>query len=363
MKILKSYIIKEFIPSFLLGFFIFAFVLFISNFFPMARLFFDERISLSATMTLLFHIICLILPYSLSMGVLLGSVNCFNRLSQDGEIVGMESCGIGYSVLILPTLLLSLLISLFCLYLHVEVSPSAHLAIKQFQEDFKIENIIVSAVAEEKVLIDNFKNYKIYIDRIEANKIEGITVFKLKDNGIVSIIVAEKGEIIVSESNKNQRLKLIDGTIDEADEENPTGFTKANFDTYDIELEPIRSAKEVNKKPWDMKLGEINRSIRDFKKQKIVPHHLLTEMHKRFSLSFSALFFLLVGAILGIKMKGKNKVKGFGISLPVIIVYYVILLLCERISQKGVFYPFILMWLPNIFLLVFCIPYFLKKEI
>ncbi|MFH1548028.1 MAG: LptF/LptG family permease [Candidatus Omnitrophota bacterium] len=362
MKILRLYIIKEFIPSFLLGFFIFTFVLFISNFFPLARVFFDERIGLATTMTLLFNIVCLILPYSISMGVLLGSVNCFNRLSQDGEVVGLESCGIDPLAAILSVLGLSFLISIFCLYLHAEVSPSAHLGIKQIQEDFKIENIVTSTV-EEKVLIDSFKDYKIYIDRMTGKKIEGITVFKLKETGSPSVIVAKKGEIIISENNKQQRLKLIDGTIDEAEEGNPINFTRVNFDTYDIQLEPRRNAKEVNKKPWDMKLEELNKSVRDFKKQKTIPYHLLTEIYKRFSLSFSPLFFLLIGSILGIKIKGKSKIRGFGISLPIIIVYYVILLVCERISQKGLFYPFILMWLPNIFLLSFCMPYLLKKQL
>jgi lipopolysaccharide export LptBFGC system permease protein LptF len=254
------------------------------------------------------------------------------------------------------------MISIFCLYLHAEVSPSAHLAIKQIQEDFKIEDIVASTV-EEKVLMDNFRDYKIYIDRIEGNKMEGVTIFKLRGEEVPSIIVAKKGEIIISEKDGQQSLKLIDGTIDEADDEDPTGFTKASFNTYDIELEPIRKAKEVSKKPWDMKLKKLQKNARDFKKQKIIPYHLLTEIHKRFSLSFSPLFFLLIGAIFGIKMKGKSRVKGFGISLPIIIVYYVILLFCERISQKGAFYPFVLMWIPNIFLLGFCAPFLLKKEL
>ncbi|MDD5454368.1 MAG: LptF/LptG family permease [Candidatus Ratteibacteria bacterium] len=362
MKILKRYTISEFIPSFLLGFFIFTFVLFVSNFFPLARIFFDERIGPETTIKLLFNIICLILPYSIAMGVLLGSVNCFNRLSQDGEVVGLESCGIGPSSVIMPVLGLTFLLSIFCLYLHAEVSPSAHLSIKQLQEDFKIEDIVASTV-EEKVLMDNFKDYKIYIDKIKGKQIEGVTVFKLKETGMPSVIVAKKGEIIISEKDRQRTLKLINGTIDEADVEDPTGFTKVNFNTYQIKLEPIKGAKEVNKKPWDMKLRELEKSIKYFKKQEIIPYHLFTEMHKRYSLSFSPLFFLLFGSILGIKIKGKNKVKGFGVSLPVIIVYYIILLFCERVSQKGVYYPFILMWLPNIFLLSFCIPYFLKKEI
>ncbi len=362
MKILKRYIIKEFIPSFLLGFFIFTFVLFVSNFFPLARIFFNENVDTGTTMTLLFNIICLILPYSIAMGVLLGSINCFHRLSQDGEIIGLESCGIGHSSVIMPVFGLSLLLSIFCLYLHSEVSPSAHLSIKQLNENFKIEGIVAS-ISEEKVLMDNFKDYKIYIDKIKGNKLEGITIFKLKETGIPSVIVAAKGEIIISEKDKQRILKLINGTIDEVDAEDPMGFTKVNFDTYEIKLEPIKGAEEVNKKPWDMKLRELEKSIKYFRKQKVIPYYLFTEMHKRYSMSFSPLFFLLIGSILGIKIKGKSRVRGFGISLPIIIAYYIILLFCERVSQKGVFYPFVLMWLPNIFLLGFCIPYFLKKEI
>jgi lipopolysaccharide export LptBFGC system permease protein LptF len=296
------------------------------------------------------------------MGVLLGSVNCFNRLSQDGEVVGMESCGIGSSAIISPALGIAFLLSIFCLYLHAEVSPAAHLSIKQIQENFKVQDAL-SATAEEKVLMDNFKGYKIHIDRIKANKMEGVTIFKLRDKRSPSVITAKRGEIIISEDNKRQTLKLLDGTIDEEDEGNSADFAKATFEIYNIELEPIRSAKEVNKKPWDMRLREIDKSIRDFEKEKIVPYHLLTEKHKRYSLSFSPLFFLLIGATFGIKMKGKSRVKGFAISLPTIIIYYVILLFCERISQKGVFYPFILMWIPNIFLIGFCAPFLLKKQL
>lgn len=353
---------KEFVPSFLLGFFIFTFVLFVSNFFPLARIFFDEKIGMKTTGELLFHIICLILPYSISIGVLLGSINCFGRLSQDGEVVGLGSCGLASSVVILPILALSFLISILCLYFHSEVSPFANLGIKRIQEEFKIENV-VSTVVEEKVLMDNFKNYKIYIDKISGNKIKGITVFELKDKGVPSVIIAKKGEIITPEQDNKQGLKLFDGTIDQMDDENPTGFTKANFKTYYIELEPIRGAKEVMKKPWDMKMGELNKSIAYFKEQKIVPYPLLTEMHKRFSLSFSPLFFLLIGSLLGIKMKGKSRMRGFGLSLPVIILYYVVLLSSERIAQNGLFPPFILMWLPNILLVIFCIPYLLMEEL
>lgn len=362
MKILRRYIIKEFIPSFLFGFFIFTFVLFVSNFFPLARIFLDERIGIETVGELFFHIICLILPYSISMGILLGSINCFSRLSQDGEVVGLESCGLASSVVILPTLVLSFLISILCLYLHSAVSPSANLGIKRIQEEFKIEEV-ASTLVEEKVLIDNFKNYKIYIDRIDGSKIEGITVFKLKDKGTPSVIIAKEGNIIIAENDKKQSLQLFNGTIDQMDDENPTGFTKAHFKTHYIELEPIKDVKEVRKKPWDMKIWELNESIKYFKEQKIVPYHLLTEMHKRFSLSFSPLFFLLIGSILGIKMQSKSRMKGFGLSFPIIILYYIVLLFSERTAQKGIFYPFILMWLPNIFLAGFCIPYFLRKEL
>ncbi len=360
MKTLRLYIIKEFVPSFLLGFFIFTFVLFVSNFFPLARIFFDKRIGLETTWKLLFYIICLILPYSISMGFLLGSINCFNRLCQDGEVVGLESCGLAPSVVISPLLGLSLLVSLFCLYLHSEVSPAANLGIKTIQEEFKIENIV--STVEEKVLMDNFKNYKIYIDKIKGKKIKGITVFELKDKGTPSVIIAKEGEIITSKEDKKQSLKLLEGTIDQTDAENPIGFTKAHFETYYIELEPIRGAKEVNKKPWDMNIGELQESIRYFNGQKIVPYPLLTEMHKRFSLAFSPIFFLLTGYILGIKIKSKNRIKGFGLSLPVIILYYVVLLFAQMIAQEGLFYPFILMWLPNILLVGFCMPYLLREN-
>lgn len=77
---------------------------------------------------------------------------------------------------------------------------------------------------------------------------------------------------------------------------------------------------------------------------------LLVEIYKKYSIPAATIFFVLIGAALGIKVrKGGIGVAG-GISLMFFILYYICLVTGEDLADRQILDPFWAMWSPNIVL-------------
>lgn len=77
------------------------------------------------------------------------------------------------------------------------------------------------------------------------------------------------------------------------------------------------------------------------------------EMHKKFSIPFACIIFILLGAPLGIIVRNSGLSISFTMSLGFFIVYWSFLIGGEELADRNLLSPWIAMWLPNIvFLLV-----------
>ena len=76
------------------------------------------------------------------------------------------------------------------------------------------------------------------------------------------------------------------------------------------------------------------------------------EIHKKFSLPFACLLFVLVGAPLGVLAKKGGFVVGMSMSFGFFLVYYIMLIGGEEIADRNILQPYVAMWLPNLILLI-----------
>ncbi len=77
----------------------------------------------------------------------------------------------------------------------------------------------------------------------------------------------------------------------------------------------------------------------------------LIELHKKFSLAFVCLVFLLFGAPLGYLSK-RGGIAGILLGIMLFSLYYILLLTGEEFADRRNFPPFWAMWLPNFIMLV-----------
>jgi len=76
----------------------------------------------------------------------------------------------------------------------------------------------------------------------------------------------------------------------------------------------------------------------------------LVEIHKKYSIPFACLVFILIGAPLGIMARRGNMAVGLGLSLVFFVLYWAFLIGGEELADRLYISPFWAMWSANILL-------------
>jgi lipopolysaccharide export LptBFGC system permease protein LptF len=79
------------------------------------------------------------------------------------------------------------------------------------------------------------------------------------------------------------------------------------------------------------------------------------EIHKKFSIPFACVIFVLVGSPLAIRMGRSGMNMAIGLSILFFLVYYVCLIGGEKLADRGIVSPVAAMWSPNIFFFVLAV--------
>lgn len=351
MKILRNYFLKEFIAPLFLALGVLTFVMILGNLIKIADLVINKGVDILSVSKLFLLMIPYLLTYTLPIAALAAVLLSLGRLSHDNEIVAIRASGIHIFSLVLPMLIVGLILSLILVVFNDRVIPYAHYASRKTLIQVGIKN--PAAALEPGVFINSFEKYVLFIYRVDQNKLSNVRIYEPQgEDKPTRTIVAKKGEFISIPEKNMVKLKLMDGTSDEPDPENPVNFYKLNFKTYfmTLNLSQMQDKDNVEKKPKDMTILELKKEIKKMKREGIDPAPLLTELNEKISLAFSCFIFMLLGIPMAIITRRREKSVNFGIAFLIVGIYYLLLMGSEALSLQGHLYPTLAMWLPNIVL-------------
>ena len=351
MKILRNYFLKEFIGPFFLALAVLTFVMLLGNLIKIAELVINKGVDIYSVAKLFLFMIPYLLTYIVPISALAAVLLSLGRLSSDNEIVTIKASGVNIFSLIVPLLIVGLIFSLVLVVFNDRVIPYAHYASRKTLMEVGAKN--PAAALEPGVFINSFQKYILFIYRIDENKLSNVRIYEPQGEGKPTrTIIARKGEFLAIPEKNMVKLKLMDGSSDEPDPENPSNFYKLNFKTYfmSLNLSDGQNKGTIEKKPKDMTIQELNNEITKLKKEGIDPMPLLTEIHEKIALAFSCLVFILLGCPLAIITRRREKTINFGIAFIIVGIYYLLLIGSEALSLQGYITPEIAMWLPNIIL-------------
>ncbi len=344
MKLLKTYVLKEHIAPFLLGLAIFSSILFMGRIRELIDWVVNKEVGMGSIMKLMILLLPYLLSYSLPMALLCSTLMAFGRLSQDNEIAALRSSGMNLHSIISPILLVGLLSSLLSICLNDTILPRARYATRSLVKEMGIKN--PSLLLKERVYIEEFEKYILHIEKVKGNHLYGIRIWERKEGVSPTIINAKEGIFSSDPKTGTIRLQLFNGTIDERDEEDPQKYRNLRFETKPLTLF-VPSDGETSKRSKDMTINELMEKISRSREMELIRLYSM-EIHRKISLSFASLAFVLIGIPLGIRAKQGSRSLGFGISLLLIIIYYIIFSIGEAISES--IPPSLALWFPNLLL-------------
>jgi LPS export ABC transporter permease LptF len=352
MKILRSYFLKEFIGPLFMALGVLTFVMLLGNLIKLTDLVINKGVDIMSVSKLFLYMVPYLLTYTLPISSLAAVLLALGRLSSDNEIIAIKASGVNLFTLIMPLLIVGLILSLLLVIFNDRVIPYAHFASRKTLMEVGVKN--PTAALEPGVFINSFQKYILFIYQIDQkkNRMNNVRIYEPQEDRPTRTIVAKRGEFIAIPEKNLVKLKLMDGTSDEPDPNNPANFYKLNFKTYFMTLNLAQAGqrKEIRKKPKDMTIAELETEIVKLKKGGIDPTPLVTEINEKLALAFSCLAFILLGSSMAIITRRREKAVNIGIAFVIVGIYYLLLLGSEAIALQGFINPAIAMWIPNMLL-------------
>ncbi|MCP4649883.1 MAG: YjgP/YjgQ family permease [PVC group bacterium] len=352
MKIIKNYILSEWFSLLVLSIVVISFVLVVGNLVKLAEMIIAKGVTPKDVFGLFLSLLPSLLVFSIPISILTATLLTFGRMAFDNEITALRSSGISLYSIIFSLLCVGIMFSLLCLYFNDSLIPKSHYTMRNIVQEIGIKK--PTAYLEEKSFIKAFKNHIIFIYKIHDDTMYDVRIYQPHSDKPTRTIIAQSGAFIPIPEKNALKLELRNGTADEPNFEDPEQFYKFNFKKYHLTLylNEEQTMRELYKKVSDMTINELKNEIEAMKKINVDVTPLIVGLYRKFSLSFSSLAFVLIGMPLAIRVKRRERSLGFGLSLVICLLYYLIMALGESLALRGKMDPVLGVWLPNIVLLV-----------
>ncbi|OIN98125.1 hypothetical protein AUJ66_01495 [Candidatus Desantisbacteria bacterium CG1_02_38_46] len=347
MKILKNYIIREYLPPFLFGVLIFTFIFLASKIVYITNMVINKGVGIFPVLKLISYSLPPVLILTIPMGVLLASLLSFGRLASDNEITAIKASGINLTSIISPALLIGFLISLLLFIFYSRVLPVSNY--KFFETSYLIAQTRPTLELREHAFND-LGEMRIYINRINAKTsiLEDIIISENKPESS-KFITAEKGLLLLHPDGVKLTLQLTNGAVHQMETSDKNNYQSLLFNVHNIVINLGGTFnRERERMLEEMSNLEIKKEIDKYKVGKISINPFLVELHRRASLPFACLSFTLLGIPLGLKARHKSKSINFGISVLLIFIYYLLLMGGETMGIRGLASPALALWIPNV---------------
>ena len=299
------------------------------------------------------------LVLSFPMSVLLSTLLMYGKLSSNSELLALRSIGIKTSRFIVPALIVSIFMTGLTFFFNNSLVPYSNKLAEISMRDGLGKSTIIengndiffpgygSLIDPETNKPSERNTYltQIFFSRVVENKImKNVTLLDFSRIGNKQVLSAESASF----DKKNTRWIFKNGKIIYFSDNSQTSII--NFDTYFYPLGdgPLK-VSEIQKDANDMTVAEAIAAKNIYKNAGNVKEarKMKVRIQEKFTLPCACLVFGLIGSSLGSKSNLRSsRSQGFGLSVILILIYYIMSFLFSSLGVKGVLTPVLAAWLP-----------------
>ena len=328
--------------------------------FDLIRKIVEFGLPLFLALKVLFFSLPSFLVLSFPMAVLLSTLLAYGKLSSNSELLALKSLGIKTSRIIAPAIALSIFMTGLTFYFNDNLVPASNKLAEatlrsgmgsSFTEEKGKSNIMFSRYGsrikssnKKPTKSNTYLTHIFYASRYENNLMKKITLLDFSRQDIQQILKAKKGRF----DKKNSSWIFFEGNIISISPDGQTTNVQFKKYTYPFVEGPMELAK-VPKDANEMTLKQAIQAEKIYEKTGNLKEvrRIKVRIQEKFTLPFACLVFGLIGSSLGSKSNLRSsKSQGFGLSVILILIYYVMSFVFSSFGVKGILPPIFAAWLP-----------------
>jgi lipopolysaccharide export system permease protein len=249
-----------------------------------------------------------------------------------------------------PVALASLLAFIFTIVIGYFLVPQSNFASKRLL--FEVASQNASIGIKEKVFNADFKGLLVYADKIpmDGKYMEGVMISDSRIIDKQNTILAEKAFLVADPKLMIVKLRMENGSIHTVSSD-LKNYRKVDFKSYDINLDLSTTLAAFNDESKDSNEMTMTELLEKMKKPGLTGtavRELAVEVHKKFSIPLSCIFFGLLALPLGITSHRAVKSRGFAVGIMIVTAYYLLRIGGEALVETGRLSPVVGVWTPNL---------------
>ena len=361
IPLIDRWLIAQILPPMLFAISAFTVIsLSVGVMFDLIRKIVEFGLPLFLAIKVLFYSLPSFLVLSFPMAVLLSTLLAYGKLSANSELLALKSLGIKTSRIIAPAIAVSIFMTGLTFYFNDNLVPASNKLAEStlragigssFSSEKGKDNIMFSrygskidSATNKPTKTNQFLTHIFYASLFENNIMQEVTVLDFSRQDIQQILKAKSAVF----DKKNSSWIFTNGSIVSIDQGGQT--TNIQFEKYRYPFVegPLDLAK-VPKDATEMSLKQALEAERIYKETGNLKEirRIQVRIQEKFTLPCACLVFGLIGSSLGSKSNLRSsKSQGFGLSVILILVYYVMSFVFSSFGVKGLLSPIIATWLP-----------------
>ncbi len=317
----------------------------------------------------LFYELPKIMGKAFPVGLLLGSLFTFDKLSKDSELTIFRAVGMSFSRILRPLLVLSFIVTYLCFVTYDKWIPYSCQKLQDIKGGRMLTQYIYTQKDEKNhpataVIVSKFLNGKmsdvIVMDFSQQvfDDLHGLENIMVAENGkmgktkdgtpcwelsdITSYVIDEEG--IFKSVDKIDSVNILEG--------------EAAVNAYTIMINSTKRDRDINNK-------DLRQYVKLLKQERLDEDYrlMLNKYLQRFFHPFVCVLLAIMGCLLGFSKPREQRLIGFTIAIGCIFVYYITLPFFDLLAEKGVLHPFITASFPPLAFLAAIIAFYKSRDL
>ena len=310
-----------------------------------------------------------ILGKAFPVGLLLGSLFTFDKLSKDSELTIFRAVGMSFKRILAPLLVLSFIITGLCFITYDKLIPYSCQKLQEIKGGVTLTQFIYTQKDE-----NNNPVQAVIVSRFLNGEMSNVIVMNFSQeifndlHGLKNVMIAEEAVKTVNDKNESC-WQLKDITSYDINNDGIFKFINKIDSISILEGKPSENAYTImvnsTKRDRDIDNKDLKHYVDLLEEENLDEEYRLmfNKYLQRFFHPFVCVLLAIMGCLLGFSKPREQKLIGFTIAIGCIFVYYITLPFFDLLAEKGILHPFICAAFPPVAFLGAILAFYKSKDL